>query len=190
MCQHPHTSAFLLTLVWLFVLVLFGFFFQVCPEQHVIKIIFRCPAVMLMSHPCTSHYLSRLEIRDLLWPHHEQQQQRVEQHFAFVEIYHWTKQPGVWSWGLGIVPQTSVATLIIPAHLLLWVTEVQPSTNATACRGCCFLCRLYPFITGDSRVVLSLLMSVWLLMGCAEPSFFLSSARLCLSWDNRHDLAN
>lgn len=38
---------------------------------------------------------------------------------------------------LGLIPRTSVAALIIPAPFLFWLTEVQRSTNAMACRGCC-----------------------------------------------------
>lgn len=156
--------------------------------QHIIKIIFRCPAIKLIGH--------HLDITlsepsgDQRSPVASSRAAACRTTCAFAEIHQWTQQPGVWSVGLGVVPRTSVATLIIPARLFLWVTEVQRSTNATACRGCCFLCCLYPFISGDSRVLLPLLMPVWLLMGCAELCFFLSSARLCLSWDNRHDLAN
>lgn len=155
---------------------------------HVIKIIFGWPAVILISYHLDIA-LSGLP-GDQRSPAASSWAAACRTTCAFAEIHQWPRQPGVWSLGLGVVPRTSVATLIIPARLLLWVTEVERSTNATACRGCCFCCCLCPFISRDSQVVLSLLMPVWLLMGCAELCFFLSSACLCLSWDNRHDLAN
>lgn len=171
--QHPHTS-YILTLIWLTVHSSMADLSSTVRRQDYLQ------ASWLVPITWTSHYQSCLEARDLPWPHHKQK--NVAQPVQPL--------PGEWSFGLGVVPHTSVATLIIPACLLRWVTEVQHSTNATACRGCCLLCRLYPFISGDSRVVLSLLMPVRLLMGCAELHFSLSSARLCLSLDNRHDLAN
>lgn len=161
------------------------------PEQYSLS--FRLSSGVLpscwLAITWTSHYQHCLEVRHLRWPHHKQWQ-HVAQLVQLLTIIDGQSSHECGVWDLGVVPRTNVSTLIIPARLLLWVTEVQCSTNATACRGCCFLCCLYPFISGNSWVVLSLLMPVWLLMGCVQLWVFLSSPRLCLSWDNRHDLAN
>lgn len=92
--------------------------------------------------------------------------------------------------GLGAVPRTSVATLIIPAPLLFewqrcsirlmpWLVE-----DVAFPAVCC-----YAFIGRDSRAVLSLSTPAPLLMDCRELWFSLSSTCWFLSGDNRRDLA-